>query len=91
MEHAETADLIGEEVVIDTATSYIYVGTLKAWGDEVVVLESVDVHDTAEGRSTKDLYALEARRNGIQKNRREARVMKRQVVGLSRLKDVILY
>ena len=90
-EQEEIGALVGSVVVLDTATPYVYVGTLKAWQEHVLVLADVDVHDVSQGRSGKDLYALEARRHGVQKNRREVVVRKSLVVSLSRLEDVILF
>jgi len=78
-------------VVIDTNTHYVYVGTLKAADEGFLVLADADVHDISEGSSTKEMYAVEARRHGVQKNRREVLVRTSHVVSLSRLDDVILY
>ena len=90
-EKEEISHLIGEKVVLDTATSFMYVGELKEWRENFVVLENVDVHDTSQGQSNKELYALEARRYGIQNNRREVTVRKAIVVSISRMDDVIMF
>ena len=90
-EREEVAGLIGQTVIVDTSTPYIYVGVLKDWQEHFVVLSEVDVHDISEGRSGKELYALEARRTGIQKNRRAVTVRKHLVVSLSLLDDIISY
>jgi len=88
-ESDEVAHLIGHQVVVDTATPYLYIGTLKAWKESVVILESVDVHDVSGGSSGKDMYVLEARRYGVQKNRNEVTIRKEAIVSVSRLEDVI--
>ena len=90
-ERDEVAPLIGQLVVLDTATPFLYVGTLKEWQDHFVLLADVDVHDTSQGRSGKEVYALEARRAGFQRNRREVSVRKAQVVSVSRLDDIVSY
>lgn len=90
-EQEEIAEMLGAVVVLDTVTPFIYIGTLKAWQDHVIVLEHVDVHDVSDGRSGKEVYALEARRTGVQQNRVRVMVRKDQVVGVSRLSDVIQY
>lgn len=90
-EQNEAAVLIGEQVVVDTATPFVYIGTLKAWEENFIVLADADVHDSAEGRSGKDLYIAETRRNGVQRNRREVIIRKAQIVSLSLLEDVIVY
>lgn len=90
-EREEIAPLIGQLVVVDTASPILYLGTLKEWQEHFVILSGVDVHDTSEGRSGKEMYALEARRSGIQQNRREVTIRKSTVVSLSRLEDVVTY
>jgi len=90
-ERDEISPLVGQVVVVDTATTFLYVGALKEWQEHFVILTDVDAHDTAEGRSGKEMYALEARRNGHQRNRREVCFRKSLVVSLSRLEDVIAY
>jgi len=90
-ERDELAPLMGRVVIVDTATRYVYVGTLKDVGEHYLILADVDVHDTAEGRADKDLYAVEIRRSGVQPNRREAYVRKAQVASLSKLEDVVAY
>ncbi len=90
-ERDDIVSLVGSVVVLDTCTPYIYVGTLKDWQDHFVILADVDVHDTSQGHSGKDLCVLEARRHGVQKNRREVRVRKSLVVSVSRVEDVMLF
>lgn len=90
-ESEEVAHLIGCQVVVDTSTPYLYIGTLKAWKENVVILECVDVHDVSGGSSGKDMYVLEARRYGVQQNRNEVTVRKQAIVSVSRLEDVINY
>lgn len=83
--------LVGSVVVLDTSTPYVYLGTLKEWQEHYLVLTDADVHDTSEGHSGKELYVLEARRNGVQKNRNEVTVRRSLVVSVSRLDDVALF
>lgn len=91
LEREELTPYVGSVVVVDTSTPYVYAGLLKAVHDHVLVLTDADVHDCSEGRSGKDLYLLEARRNGVQKNRREVVVRTAFVVSLSKIDDIILY
>lgn len=90
-ERDEVAGLIGSQVVLDTRSSFVYAGTLKEWGESFVTLTDVDVHDVSEGRAGKELYILEARRNGVQKNRSEVLVRKDVVLSISRMEDVLSY
>ena len=90
-EAAEVAGLTGRNVVLDTRSMLLYVGRLKRWGEAFVELADCDVHDTAEGRSTKEVYMMEAARNGVQQNRRRVLVRKAEVISVSALDDVIVY
>jgi hypothetical protein len=87
----ELAELAGKEVVVDTSTAYIYLGVLKAVGRDFLTLENVDVHDSSEGGSTKEIYVLEARKFGIRSNRKAAQVRLSLVVSVSLLADVVPY
>ena len=87
----ELAGLVGSVVILDTATPLVYIGKLEAWQEGVVLLTDADVHDVTEGRSTKDMYALEARRHGVQRNRARVAVRRDQIVSVSRFDDVVLY
>jgi small nuclear ribonucleoprotein (snRNP)-like protein len=85
------ARLVGSIVVLDTSTPYVYLGTLKESQEHCLVLTDADVRDISEGHSGKELYILEARRNGIQKNRNEVMVRRSLVVSISRIDDVVLF
>ena len=87
----ELVGLKDATIVVDTNTHYVYIGELKAASPEFIVLADADVHDASEGSSTKEMYAVEAKRHGVQKNRREVLVRTQHIVSISRLDDVILY
>jgi len=83
------SDLVGKEVVIDTATPYIFLGRLIAYSTSFLTLEDADVRDSSEGRASKDHYAFEASRYGYRKIRRQVTVRVEQIVSISRLEDVL--
>ncbi|MBI4833386.1 MAG: hypothetical protein HY811_01015 [Planctomycetes bacterium] len=80
-----------EKVIVDTNSSYIYMGTLKSYDDCFITLNDVDVHDNRESTSTKEQYINQTRKNGIHKNRNEVIIRKEQIVSFSLLDDVIPY
>ena len=84
-------ELEGKQVIIDTDSQFIYIGILDKVEDHFISLRDVDVHDRSEGSGTKEQYVMDAKRHGINANRRNARVRKSLVVGVSLLDDVILY
>ena len=84
-------ELLGQEVVLDTASQFVYLGTLKRAGDSFLELEDADVHDSSESPTSKEVYVIDARKYGVHKNRKNVFVRSALVVSLSRLSDVIEY
>ncbi len=85
----DLTDLIGRKVVLDTAGSILYLGTLEAVTVEGFWLTGADVHDRLEGSMTKELYVIEAKKQGIATNRQRVFVMRAVVMSLSALDDVM--
>ena len=84
-------DYLGQQVVVDTRSSYIVIGTLTAVSPDCLTIENVDVHDTADSTSTKDHYIMEANKLGIRTNRRSAKVRLGEIICVSLLRDVEIY
>ncbi len=84
-------ELIGKEVVVDTSTSFIYLGILEEIRDDCLILSSVDVHDRNDIEISKEKYVLDTRRFGIKENRRKVFVIRDRVVSLSEIEDVIKF
>ena len=83
--------LLGKEVVLDTSTPLMYLGTLEAMDDIFITLADADVHDKNESTGSKEYYVLEAKRHGITKNRHRVYVRAAHVISFSLLDEVILY
>jgi len=83
--------LVGEQVVLDVRGPYIYLGTLRSVGKDAVVLSEADVHACDDSLTTRELYVLESKKNGIRVNRHTVYVMLREVLSFSRLDDVVEY
>lgn len=82
-------DLIGKKVVLDTAGSILYLGLLEAVTAEGFWLSDADVHDRDEGHMTKELYVIEARKQGITASRKRVLVMRSIVMSVSVLDDIV--
>lgn len=82
---------VGQVVVVDTNSNFVYIGTLVKVLEHFVEMKDTDAHDRAEGLSTKEQYVMETKRFGVKPNRREVSVRKSSIVSLSRLEDVMLY
>jgi len=82
---------LGQQVVVDTRSSYILIGTLTNIAPDYLTLENVDVHDTTDADSTKDHYIMESHKLGVRTNRRAALVRVAEIISVSLLRDVELY
>jgi hypothetical protein len=89
---AETpwSHLLGHEVVVDLASPYVVLGRLLATPHGFLELEHVDVHDLRDTQTTREKYVLECRLHGIRANRGRVWISLREVVGVSRLADVLV-
>ncbi len=81
-------DLLGREVVLDTAGPVVYLGRLTACDAEGFWLEDADVHNGQEGHAPREQYLAESRRDGIRVNRRRVCVFRHTVISISALSDV---
>lgn len=82
-------DLLGQTVVIDLSSPYVYTGRLVEAGGEFLLLADADVHDLRDTATTREKYVLALRGHGVNANRRWVWVSRREVVGISRLEDVV--
>lgn len=85
------ASFVGRNVIVDTDSQFVYIGVLKEVLDHFVIMSGVDVHDRNEGPSTKEQYIMDAKRFGVNANRKEVSIRKTLIVSLSLLDDVITY
>lgn len=81
--------LRGEVVVLDTATSIVYLGKLAGVTPDFFLLEEADMHDCNDGHAGKEVYLAEAARSGVDANRRHIAVLRSSVISLSKLSDII--
>ncbi|QDU59339.1 hypothetical protein Pan216_01670 [Planctomycetes bacterium Pan216] len=83
-------DFVGAEVVIDCASPYAIVGTLVAATSHYVELRDADMHDLRDSATSRENYVVKAARHGVAANRKQLIFRIEELVGVSRLKDVIV-
>ena len=83
-------EYVGREVILDVSSPYVYVGTFKGCLPHCVVLEDADVHDLRDTSTTRELYVLDAKRHGVNHNRKRVLVRLDEIVSISALEDVIV-
>lgn len=85
----DLADLLNREVVLDTVGTLIYLGTLSRISAHGVWLKDADVRDQRDGYASKELYVVEAVRQGIRVNRATVFVARPTILSISALSDVV--
>ena len=62
--------LIGQVVVLDLESPYVIMGTYRGTEGPYYIVENADMHDLRDTTTTRDLYVLDAKRHGVNCNRR---------------------
>jgi len=79
---------LGKKIVVDTRSSWVYVGLLENIGTDAIELSDVDVHDSKDTGSSKEIYILDTRRSGVKSNRERVFINLDYVISFSPLQDV---
>jgi len=87
----ELKEYVGVEVVLDTKSHLVYLGTLTQIGEYFVTLTQCDVHDASDSQTTKEGYIHDARKYGVKRNRERVEVRKSEIISISKLEDVTEY
>jgi hypothetical protein len=80
---------LGQTVVIDTASFYVCLGTLETFDDLYLCLRDADLHDLRDTQTTREYYVASSRATGIKRNRKRVLIVRRDVVAIARLEDVV--
>jgi hypothetical protein len=91
MESKELEGYLNVEVVLDTRGELLYLGKLSQILDGFYELVDADVHDCYGGRTSKELYIMDAKKYGVKKNRSRVLVRRVEVLSISKLSDVLEY
>ncbi len=92
MASRETLELfVGKKVVIDTDSPNIYLGVIESVNENSVVLVSVDVHDSKDTISTKDVYIMDTAQHGVRDNRKKVHLCLSRIVSISELDDIKIF
>ncbi len=78
-----------KEVVIDTSTSWIYIGKLVKEDDSYIYLEDADAFDISETSLSKQEYLLMVKKDGVVPNRKSVKILKSKVVAITFFEDII--
>jgi hypothetical protein len=89
LESLDLESLVGQVIVLDLGNPYVIMGTYRGTDGEYYVVENADIHDLRDTTTTRDLYVLDAKRHGVNCNRKRVFVRREGVVGISLLAEVI--
>lgn len=81
--------LVGEVIVLDLVSPYVVLGRLVSIERDYLRIDQADTHDLRDAQTTREKYILDRRQHGIQPNRATVWIHLREVVGVSRLADVL--
>ncbi|MFN7181387.1 MAG: hypothetical protein ACK4NF_01745 [Planctomycetota bacterium] len=81
----------GKISIVDTDSSYIYIGKIEGIDKNYIIMENVDVHDVKNGVSTREQYILTVKKIGLRPNRNKVYILKEKVISISLLDDVVEY
>ncbi|MDA7980208.1 MAG: hypothetical protein MPJ50_15695 [Pirellulales bacterium] len=84
------ANLVGEIIVVDTASPYVYVGRLQSLTSFSIELNEADCHDLRDSLTNREKYVMDCRVHGVSPNRQRTWVRMDEIVGWCRLNDVIV-
>lgn len=84
-------EFFDQEVVVDVAPPVVYIGRLVEGNEYFITLADVDIHDLRVSTVSKEIYIMEARKHGVQPNRKLVKVKQSEVLSLSKLSDIIVY
>jgi small nuclear ribonucleoprotein (snRNP)-like protein len=77
-----------KKIVIDTRSTWVYIGILDEILDNCIVLSEADVHDSNAVQTTKEFYVLESKKTGIKSNRHKVYINMEFIVSFSSLDEV---
>ena len=83
-------ELIGQVLVVDTASPYVYIGRLQALTSVSLELADADCHDLRDSLTNREKYVLDCRTHGVNPHRRRAWIRMDEIVGWCLLDDVVV-
>jgi len=82
-------ELVGAKVVVDLRSAFVCLGTLQRVEENFLELRNADLHDLRDTDTTRELYVAESWATGIKRNRKRLLLVRREVVAITRLEDVV--
>ena len=78
-----------EKVLLDTPSSWVYIGTFTGEDDISFYLEDADAFDVSETSISKHEYARMVKKDGVAPNRKKVVVLKNKVTAITLIEDIL--
>jgi hypothetical protein len=82
-------NLVGDIVVIDLLSTFVCLGKLTKVTPDILELKNADLHDLRDSDSTRENYVAASKATGVKRNRKKLWLMRRDIVAIARLADVV--
>lgn len=82
-------DVLHQDVVIDMRSSFVCLGTVTRFDDDFIELKDADVHDLRDTETSRENYVVGSKMTGIKRNRRRALIVRKEIVAIALLRDVV--
>jgi len=84
-------EMIGQVVVVDLKSTFVCLGKLARLGGQYLEMLDADLHDLRDTQTTRENYVVASRETGVKRNRKRVLIAYSEVVGISRIEDVVEY
>jgi hypothetical protein len=80
---------MGHKIVVDLRSQYVALGTLARFDEHHLLLTDADMHDLRDSPTGRENYVAESKMTGVKRNRKQVMIAAAEIVGVSRLSEVI--
>jgi hypothetical protein len=82
-------ELVGHKVVVDLRSTFVCMGTLKAFDDTWFDMRHADLHDLRDTQTSRETYVADSQLTGIKRNRKRVLLARADCVAIALLEDVM--
>jgi hypothetical protein len=84
-------EMIGRVVVVDMKSTFVCLGKLVRVDGQFLEMLDADLHDLRDTQTTRENYIVASRETGVKRNRKRVLIAYSEIVGMSRIEDVVEY
>ena len=84
-------EMSGQVVVVDMKSTFVCLGNLVRVDGQLMEMVDADLHDLRDTQTTRENYVVASRETGVKRNRKRVLIAYSEIVGISRIEDVVEY